>query len=304
MSSFGFGPDVAPQVTIRPPLAAARTDVIHVASPTMSTTTSTPRLAVWRRIDLRDVLRAVVHDELRARLARAGRLRLVGRRRDRRARPQRTAISRAAQATPPPTPWISTLSPARTAARPTTIRHAVWYARGNAAACSKDKPAGIGKTLRAGTTTRSAKVPAVCSPSILYDDAGALLAGAAEFAHAAKKAGLQQDAVADRDARHALADGVHDPGPVRPGNLRQRNIRDPVAHEDVEVVQGGRAHRHAHLARPGDGIGPVAVLEHLVAAVLREENGFHFKYPRLLNFSRYSRSLSGAAAVRGTTRGP
>ena len=43
------GPEVAPQVTIRPPRAADFSEVIHVASPTVSTTTSAPRFAVCAR---------------------------------------------------------------------------------------------------------------------------------------------------------------------------------------------------------------------------------------------------------------
>ena len=44
------GPDVAPQVTSRPPFARQRNDSSHVASPTFSITTSTPRFAVSARI--------------------------------------------------------------------------------------------------------------------------------------------------------------------------------------------------------------------------------------------------------------
>ncbi len=49
ISSAGLGPEVAPQVTIRPPLAAAFRLCIQVASPTESTTTSAPRLPVKPR---------------------------------------------------------------------------------------------------------------------------------------------------------------------------------------------------------------------------------------------------------------
>src|SRR5205085_3173301 len=43
------GPVVAPHVTRRPPLARQRSESSHVASPTFSTTTSTPRRAVSAR---------------------------------------------------------------------------------------------------------------------------------------------------------------------------------------------------------------------------------------------------------------
>ena len=81
ISSLGLGPEVAPQVTMRPPLAAALSELIQVASPTVSTTTSTPRLSVWRADRLRHVLGGVVDDELRAGLA--GPTRLLGSRRRR-----------------------------------------------------------------------------------------------------------------------------------------------------------------------------------------------------------------------------
>ncbi len=80
--------------------------------------------------------------------------------------PQSRAISSAAPAAPPPAPWMRTVSPGRTAARPTTIRQAVWYTSGNAAASTKERPRGIGNRLRAGTTAYSANVPATCSPTI------------------------------------------------------------------------------------------------------------------------------------------
>ena len=46
ISSSGLGPLVAPQVTNRPPLASARMLPGQVAAPTLSITTSTPRLPV------------------------------------------------------------------------------------------------------------------------------------------------------------------------------------------------------------------------------------------------------------------
>src|SRR2546430_2160693 len=46
MSSSGLGPEVAPQVTSRPPRASARMLPAQVAAPTFSITTSTPRFSV------------------------------------------------------------------------------------------------------------------------------------------------------------------------------------------------------------------------------------------------------------------
>src|SRR5687768_12943792 len=78
--------------------------------------------------------------------------------------PAYLAIWSAAAATPPLTPWIRTLSPARRRPAVSTSRHAVWYASGNAAAFVHDSPRGLRYTLTTGTTTRSANVPDICSP--------------------------------------------------------------------------------------------------------------------------------------------
>src|SRR4030095_12578970 len=55
-----------------------------------------------------------------------------------------------------------------TLARVTTIRHAVRVASGKAAAVEKRTVSGIDNTFAAGTTTKSASVPARCSPRIAY----------------------------------------------------------------------------------------------------------------------------------------
>ena len=52
ISSVGFGPVVAPHVTILPPRDAAFNDAIQVAAPVESTTTSAPRFAVSARTSL------------------------------------------------------------------------------------------------------------------------------------------------------------------------------------------------------------------------------------------------------------
>jgi hypothetical protein len=66
------------------------------------------------------------------------------------------AIWIAAEPTPDPPAWTRTVSPGRTAARSTSICHAVRYTRGTAAASAHDRPAGLRHTFAAGTRTRSA----------------------------------------------------------------------------------------------------------------------------------------------------
>ena len=77
-----WGPVVAPHVTRRPPRASERMLFAHVASPTCSMTTSTPRRFV-SRLNLRgDVLLVVVNDLVRAERPRAFQLFLRARRRE------------------------------------------------------------------------------------------------------------------------------------------------------------------------------------------------------------------------------
>ncbi len=65
---------------------------------------------------------------------------------------------------PPPTPQMSTVSPAWSLAREVNIRQAVRVARVKPAASDQDIPSGTRPRLAAGTTTHSAAVPATCSP--------------------------------------------------------------------------------------------------------------------------------------------
>ena len=66
--------------------------------------------------------------------------------------------------TPPPTPQISTVSPAWSLARVASMCQTVRVARGNAAASDHDIPSGTRPRFAAGTTTSSAAVPGRCSP--------------------------------------------------------------------------------------------------------------------------------------------
>ncbi len=106
-------------------------------------------------------------------------------------------------------------------------------------------------------------------------DTEALLSAAAELARVAEEARLDQHAVASREALHPRAQSVQDSRSVRSRYLRQGNTGNPVTHEDVQVVQRGRADRDPHLLGARLRQRPIAVLEDLVAAVLLEENGFH-----------------------------
>ena len=81
--------------------------------------------------------------------------------------PLSLAIRSAASATPPPIPQISTVSPAASCARVTTMRQAVSVTKEKAAASAHLSDVGsVGMMARfcSGTTTYGAMVPGRCSP--------------------------------------------------------------------------------------------------------------------------------------------
>ena len=139
----GFGPVVAPQTAMRPSRAATSSDVRHVASPTWSTTMSAPRPSVasftaaftspvaWLTVASAPSSRA------RASFSSLDDVTIVR-------APSAFAIARPAVETPLPIPHSRTHSPSRRCARVTSIRYAVSKTSGNAAASSKESPAGIG----------------------------------------------------------------------------------------------------------------------------------------------------------------
>ena len=165
MSSSGFGPLVAPQVTSRPPRASARTLPAQVAAPTSSITTSTPRFCVSPQTSFEKSvvawLMSTSAPSCRARSSFSSLLEVT-----KTCAPASLAICSAAIATPPPMPRISTLSPGRTRALVITILQAVRKTSGKAAASSKLSRSGIGRRLTSGITTAWAKVPSRCSPRI------------------------------------------------------------------------------------------------------------------------------------------
>ena len=110
-ASSRFGPDVVPEVTIRPPGRSARIECDQVALPTVSMTAST--LTGSRAPDSKTSCAPI--SSARARLASS---RLVARTRS----PAARARVITAVATPPPAPWTSTVSPAFSSPRVNSIR--------------------------------------------------------------------------------------------------------------------------------------------------------------------------------------
>ena len=87
--------------------------------------------------------------------------------------------------------------------------------------------------------------------------------------------GLDEDAISRHEPDNSRTDLVDDARTVGPRDLRERNVRDAIADEDVEMVHRSGPDGDDDLARTGLRVRPVAVLEDLVAPVLPEEHGFH-----------------------------
>ena len=102
--------------------------------------------------------------------------------------------------------------------------------------------------------------------------AKAVLAPPAIIAASVAYPGIEEDPGPGWVTGGALTLGQHHPGAVGAADVGQADPRDPVADEEVEVVQGGRPQPDQHLARPGSGSRHLLVAEHLGPAVLVEAN--------------------------------
>ncbi len=119
----GFGPEVAPQTTMRPAGRAAASVRAHVASPTDSTTTCTPfpvasLTAATTSPSWWLTATSAPHVRAASSFSSLPDVTIV-------CTPSARQISNAAVETPPPIPQISAHSPSCTAARVTSMRYAV-----------------------------------------------------------------------------------------------------------------------------------------------------------------------------------
>ena len=235
--------------------AAARGRSLPGRSPTESTTTSAPRPPVIP-LDRGDhVVGAVIErDAAPSRRANASLASdpLVAITRA----PSSTPICRAAIPTPPPTPQTSTVSPARSPARPDSIRHAVSVAREKAAASG---PRHLRRHRRHVRGRHHHQFRGGARAVLAQDrEVGAerLLARQAGGAAAAGDAGVEHHPVARADAGDLGADRLHDPGAVgaddvgeadcaRSGSppVTKRSTRLSAAHADPHPYVVGRAQR-------------------------------------------------------------
>ncbi len=185
------------------------------------------------------------------------------------------------------------------------ILQAVWYASGNAAASSKDSPAGIGNRLRAGTTASSAKVPGHVLAEDPVGGAETLLAGEALLAPAAEEAGLNEDPVARNESRSTVP---------------QRSRRCPRRRRPGSAAAGRAGCRCARRHR-GDSAPPPSPRSAPRPVPARAPDGRRSGGPRCRRAARSRRpsslqvsqrpqlleilaSLSGAAAAAGAAARP
>src|SRR5581483_9601003 len=157
-----FGPLVAPQTATRPPDRTASSERFQVASPTVSTTRSAPPPAASFAVATTSsvswlTVTSAPSSAARTSLSSLDEVTIVR-------APSACAIRNAAVATPPPIPQTSTHSPGWRPARVTSIRYAVSYTSGNAAASSNETPSRSGYTYVAGIAASYAWTPCVCSP--------------------------------------------------------------------------------------------------------------------------------------------
>ena len=147
---------------------------------------------------------------------------------------------------------MSTLSPGRSAARVTSMRHAVRPTSGNAAAFSGVRFFGAGKTFARGTAIFSANVPETCSPR-MRKSTQRLVSPARQNSHvpSERPGWITTGSPGERpDTPAPTASTV--PYPSAPGTCGNAigTAGDPVPHEEVEPVHRRRLQLDDDLAQP------------------------------------------------------
>ena len=94
----------------------------------------------------------------------------------------------------------------------------------------------------------------------------------------ARESGVHDDPLVDLEVADVVPDPRNLPRDVAPEDVRERELqgRDPLADEEVEVVQGAGPDADKDVLRPEDGLAEVRdVLEDLGPAVLPEDHRLH-----------------------------
>ena len=290
ISSSGFGPDVAPHVTMRPFFAAAVSECRHVAAADRVHDDVHAALSRQLADRLADVRRLVVDRLVRPELPRALELLLRGRRDE--------DAGRSAQ--------LRDLHGQRRDAAADAV-HEHRLSRPERGARHEHAPRRepherkrrglLGRKSarrRVDVRPRHGDLFGERAGEVLAEDpeghAEAALAGEAELARSAREAGLQDDARPGRGALHARPERLDDSRPVGARHVRKGDghAGDAVPDEDVEPVERGRLDLHENLAGARRGVGPFAEGEDVVAAVRGQEDCFH-RCLRSAEISRWPR---------------
>ncbi len=104
----------------------------------------------------------------------------------------------------------------------------------------------------------------MCAVAVLAEDVPAIL-----------EPGIEDDLVADLEARDPFADRLDHAGSIRAQDARLGNRRKPHAQPDVEMVERGGLEANEHLARAWFGIRHVLVAQDVGAALLVDADRFH-----------------------------
>ena len=171
--------------------------------------------------------------------------------------PSRTAIWSAAIPTPPPTPQISTVSPAWSLARLVSIRQAVRVARGNAAASDHDIPSGHPGQIRGRHHHQLRRRPRQVLAQDGVVGAERFFAFLAGRAMAAGDAGVDHDPVARLPLARRRPHRLDFAGAVGADHVGERRlgVGQPARHPQVEAVERRAADPDQHLVRSRDRRG-------------------------------------------------
>ena len=265
-------PDVAPQVTSRPPRARLLTLLSHVAWPTCSTTTSTPRRARQLSDFLRDVLGVVVDDLVGSERTGTGQLLIGARRREYLGSMQPGDLHRGLTDAAAGREHEHGLARAETGPRDQHVPR-------------REERQRKGRRLTEPDRVRNRnEIPGryfhqlgVAAFRPISEDvvAGTEIVRAREAlrALAAAQPRLQHH---PQSARDVSALGSHHlTGDIATRTVRQPKARQASALPQIEVIEGAGADAHQHLARSDLGVWHLLVAKDVESSMLVKSNGFH-----------------------------
>ena len=158
--------------------------------------------------------------------------------------------------------------------------HAVRNTSGTLAAWLKSKLSGIGITFTAGTAISSQLPPSTRIAQHRELRALVLQSRDALCAVIAEVHGREQHALAGLEAGDVLADLDDLAGNVAAQDVRQLHPGQPLAHPQIQVVQGAGFHPDQHLVFAQLRVGNVFVAQNFRTAEFVNADGFHDELSR------------------------